>query len=72
MDKNAQKIAKQIGGNISKYRRKKGLTSEALAYENGFSKGYLSELENGKKIPSIMMLHDLSKALGISLRDFFI
>lgn len=71
MDKDAKKIAKLLGRNISKYRRKKNLTSEALAYENGFSKGYLSDLENGKKIPSVMMLHKLSVALGVKLKDFF-
>lgn len=71
MDKNAQKIARLVGKNISKYRRKKGLTSETLAYENGFSKGYLSDLENGKKIPSILMLDRLAKALGVQLKDFF-
>ena len=71
MDKDAKKIASLIGKNISKYRRRKSLTSETLAYENGFSKGYLSDLENGKKIPSVMMLHTLSVALGVSIKDFF-
>lgn len=69
MDKEAQKIAVKIGKNISKYRRKAGMTSEAVAYENGFSKGYLSDIENGKKIPSIMMLYKISKSIGASLKD---
>lgn len=71
MDKKFQKLARKIGKNISKYRRAKDLTSEALAYGCGFSKGYLSDLENGKKIPSIMLLSELSEELSVDIRDFF-
>lgn len=64
-------LAKKIGKRISELRRKKGFTSEQLAYENGISKGYLSDLENGKRLPTLLMLAKIAKALGVGLKDMF-
>lgn len=47
------------------------MTSERLAYENGISKGYLSDLENGKRLPSLKVLEKIAKALGVTLRELF-
>ena len=65
------KLAKRIGKKISDSRRKQGMTSEKLAYENGISKGYLSDIENGKKLPSIKMLAQIADALGIDIKELF-
>ena len=65
------KLATRIGKNISKARRARKLTSEKLAYENGVSKGYLSDIENGKKRPSLKMLEKLAKVLGVDISAFF-
>lgn len=64
-------LSKKIGKKISEYRRRRGLTSERLAYENGISKGYLSDVENGKRLPSLKLLEKIAKALNIELRDLF-
>jgi len=64
-------LAKKLGKRISQIRRQRGLTSERLAYENGLSKGYLSDIENGKRLPSLKCLEKLARALGVSLRDLF-
>lgn len=66
-----EKLAKRIGKRISHTRRKQGMTSEKLAYENGISKGYMSDIENGKKIPSIRMLDQIATALGVDIKDLF-
>ena len=63
------KLAKRIGKNISDTRRKRGMTSEKLAYENGISKGYLSDIENGKKLPSIRMLNQIAGALEVDIKE---
>lgn len=47
------------------------MTSERLAYEKGISKGYLSDLENGKRLPSLKILERIAKALGVTLRELF-
>ena len=66
-----KKIQKQLGLKISTLRRNKKMTSEKLAYETGISKGYLSDIENGKKLPSIKILAELGDTLGVKLKDFF-
>jgi transcriptional regulator with XRE-family HTH domain len=65
------KLAKRIGKRISDTRRKRGMTSEKLAYENGISKGYMSDIENGKKLPSIKMLSQIAEALEVDIKELF-
>lgn len=64
-------LAKQLGKRVSAIRREKKMTSEKLAYEAGISKGYLSDLENGKKLPSLRVLALLAEVLGVKLQRFF-
>lgn len=49
-----------------------GLTLEALAELSGFTKGYLSKIENGKKAPPIGSLARIARAMGIELSYFFV
>ena len=65
------KLAARVGKRISKVRRDRGMTSEQLAYENEISKGYLSDIENGKKLPSIRMLAKIAKALKVDIKELF-
>lgn len=71
MDAKSKALAKRLGKKISKLRRERGLTSEKLAYENDISKGYLSNIENGNRLPSLEMLLRLASPLGIEIDDFF-
>jgi transcriptional regulator with XRE-family HTH domain len=64
-------LARQIGRRISKIRRQRGMTSERLAYENDISKGYLSDIENGKRVPSVTLLDQIARALDVRLKDLF-
>ncbi len=64
-------LAKKLGKRIGELRERKKLTAEQLAYQNGISKGYLSDIENGKRLPTLLMLQKIAKALGVSLRDLF-
>lgn len=65
------KLAKRIGKNINRLRVKRGLTMEKLAYENDLSKGYLSEIEHGKKLPSLAALEKISDGLGVDIKELF-
>lgn len=58
--------------NIRKYRLIKGLTQEELSEIAGISGDYLSEIERGKKIPSLKRLILIAQALEISCADFFV
>ncbi len=65
------KSLKNLGKNISRVRRERGLSSEQLAYQNGISKGYMSDIENGKRLPSLKMLSKIAKILHVPVKEFF-
>lgn len=51
--------------NIKKYRIEKNFTQEILSEKAGISCDYLSEIERGKRIPSLKRLCMISDALQI-------
>jgi len=61
----------ELGKRIKEYRMKKGLTLQKLEEKTGFTKGYLSKVENTKKAPPVSTLVILAKALGVSLSEIF-
>ena len=62
-------MRKLVGENTARIRKEKGLTHEALAEKSGLSQQYISGLENGLRNPTIVTLHELASALGISHVD---
>ena len=58
--------------NIKYYRNLKGLTQEKLGELSGVSTDYISELERGKKTPSIKRLDLIARALDVEIYKFFI
>jgi transcriptional regulator with XRE-family HTH domain len=62
-------MRKLVGGNVKRFRLKKGLTQEAFAELSGFSQQYLSGLEQGKRNPTIVTIYELAEALGVSHID---
>ena len=65
------KASDRIRRNLLKIREAKGYTQEKLAYESGMSKGYLSEVESGKKSPTVRTLEKLAETLDIEVSAFF-
>ncbi len=47
------------------------LTQETLSEKSGISNDYLSEIERGKKVPSLKRLIMLAEAMNISAAAFF-
>lgn len=64
-------LALRIGKRLTLLREQKGLTMEKLAYENDVSKGYISEIEAGRKLPSLKMLEKLANALDVDIKELF-
>lgn len=58
--------------NIKYFRSLKNLTQEKLSEISSISKDYLSEIERGKKTPSIKRLIKIAEALDIDVYKFFI
>jgi len=56
---------KAFGRALKKIRLRKKLTQEVLSLEAQLARVYISELEYGKKTPSIETVFKISKALNI-------
>lgn len=55
-----------VGRNVRRIRLENGLTQEAFADLSGFSQQYLSDLERGRRNPTVVTLFELATALGVS------
>ena len=62
---------KNVGQRIRELRTSLGLTLEELADKTGFTKGYLSRVENSKKAPPVATLIRIATALEVTLSDIF-
>ncbi|HWK39512.1 helix-turn-helix domain-containing protein [Microvirga zambiensis] len=62
-------MRKLIGSNFARIRREKGLTQEQVEERSGLSQQYLSSLERGRRNPTIVTVHELAQALGVSHLD---
>ncbi|MEB0263212.1 MULTISPECIES: XRE family transcriptional regulator [unclassified Mucilaginibacter] len=61
----------QISNRIKEKRREKNITVQELASRANVSKGLISQIENSRTIPSLIVLIDIIKALEIDLNVFF-
>jgi len=57
----------QLGRKIRDLRLRRGLTVQQLAEATGLSKGFVSQVENGRTSPSLATLSDLAKSLETSV-----
>jgi DNA-binding XRE family transcriptional regulator len=56
-----------FGRRLLRLREDAGLTQAGLIARVGISKGFMSELENGKRMPSAQTLYRLARQLGVSM-----
>ena len=52
-----------VGENVRQLRISRGMTQERLAEVSGFSQQYISDLERGRRNPTVVSLFDLAQAL---------
>jgi transcriptional regulator with XRE-family HTH domain len=62
-------MRKLVGRNTKKIRLVKRLTQEELAERSGFSQQYISDLERGRRNPTVVSLYELAQALGVDYLD---
>ena len=65
-------LALPIGKRLEAARKSRRLTLEALAAKVGFTKGYLSKLETGAKVPPIATLATVASALGVDIASLLV
>lgn len=64
-------FARRFGARLRALRAEKGVTQEQLAVAVDVGKGFLSEIESGKKFPSVPTMVALARELGVDLLDLF-
>lgn len=69
LDEGSTNIELQLGSRVARLRAARGLTQDQLANRTGFTKGYLSKIENSKVIPPIGTLIKIAKVLNTDLTD---
>lgn len=58
-----------VGLNFAKLRKDKGFTQERFAEASGFTQQYVSDLERGRRNPTVVTLFHLASALGVMPAD---
>jgi transcriptional regulator with XRE-family HTH domain len=58
-----------VGLNFARLRREKGLTQEQYAELSGFTQQYVSDLERGRRNPTVVTLFHLAGPLGVEPSD---
>jgi transcriptional regulator with XRE-family HTH domain len=56
-------MRKLVGDNVRHQRTALNMTQEQLAERSGFSQQYLSDLERGRRNPTVVTLYELAQAL---------
>ncbi|MDJ0924718.1 MAG: XRE family transcriptional regulator [Acidimicrobiia bacterium] len=68
-DVDSQELAQSLGQALRERRKGRGLTLQQLADQCGLSQPFLSQLENGKAMPSLLALHQVAAALGTTAQE---
>ena len=66
-----QEVIVQISNKLKSIRKEKNLTLQDIADRAGVTKGLISQIENSRTIPSLLVLIQIVKALEVGLDEFF-
>lgn len=58
-----------VGLNFARLRKEKGFTQERFAETSGFTQQYVSDLERGRRNPTVVTLFHLASTLGVTPAD---
>ncbi|WP_371225366.1 helix-turn-helix domain-containing protein [Roseovarius sp. 2305UL8-3] len=58
-------VRQRVGRNLKKYRKQAGFSQEGLALECGLHRTYVSGVERGVRNPTVVVLEQIAKPLGI-------
>jgi transcriptional regulator with XRE-family HTH domain len=67
----AAEIYEILGNRVRQTRLARGITLDQLANLTGFTTGYLSKIENRRKVPPIATLARIARALEVDIAHFF-
>ena len=58
-------MRQRVGNNVRKFRKERGLSQEALAFECGLHRTYISGVERGIRNPTVLVLEQIATALHV-------
>ena len=58
-------MRQRVGLNVRKLRKERGLSQEALAFECGLHRTYVSGVERGIRNPTVLVLEEIAAALRV-------
>ncbi len=58
-------VQQRVGINVRKFRKERGLSQEALAFECGLHRTYISGVERGIRNPTVVVLEKIATALQV-------
>lgn len=64
-------VRRTLGRNVRKYRLAAKLSQEEIAARIGAAQYYVSQLETGKRNPTVETVYLLSQALNVPMGKFF-
>ena len=65
-------MRKLVGRNVRRLRMERQMTQEQFAERSGFSQQYISDLERGRRNPTIVSLYELAQALRATPIDLIL
>ena len=63
-------VCELVSSNLRQMRKQSRLSLEELSRQSGVSRAMLGQVEQGKSVPSIRILWQISQALGVSVSQF--
>ena len=64
-------LKEKFGLKIRMLRENKGYSAEYLANISNIDRTYISDIENGKRNVSLLIIEKLAKALEVKIKDLF-
>lgn len=64
-----EEVSVALGAALRKLRKAQGLTLRQMTARCGLSQPFLSQIENGKAMPSLLALHHVARALGTTANE---
>ena len=65
------RVQKRFGERVRELRKEKGLSQEALALACDLDRTYIGGVERGERNISLLNIHKIADALGVSTRELF-
>jgi len=64
-------VQQKFGNRVRKLRKSKGWSQEEFADECGLHRTYIGAIERGERNVSLNNIHEIAKALDISVKELF-